>query len=205
MADNVTLPGTGVVTATDDVGGAHYQRLKLDLGADGASSPLVRGQQAAADSLPVVLASDAGDVLDVTLSLDTGIYGDGDVLADTQTLSNAVRVSGGRCWLQSVVALDESDQGFGFDLIFLNANNALGTENSAPNISDANARAIIGRVPIAAADFYDLGGCRVACITNIGLPMEASGSRDLYMAAIARGAGTYAADGIRLKLGVIWE
>jgi len=26
--------------ATDDVGGAHYQRVKLDLGADGASSPV---------------------------------------------------------------------------------------------------------------------------------------------------------------------
>ena len=29
MADNVTLPGTGEVVATDDVGGAQYQQVKL--------------------------------------------------------------------------------------------------------------------------------------------------------------------------------
>ena len=42
MADNVTLPasGTGTATpviATDDVGGVHYQRVKPDLGGDGAT------------------------------------------------------------------------------------------------------------------------------------------------------------------------
>lgn len=58
MADDVTLPGTGADVATDDVGGSHYQRIKIDLGADGVASPLERGQQAGADSLPVVLASD---------------------------------------------------------------------------------------------------------------------------------------------------
>lgn len=67
MADNVTIPasGTGTATpvvATDDVGGAHYQRVKVDLGGDGAASPLVRGQQSGANSLPVVLASDQGAV-----------------------------------------------------------------------------------------------------------------------------------------------
>ncbi len=67
MADNVTLPltGTGDATAavaTDDVGGSHYQRVKVDLGGDGVASPLVRGQQTATNSLPVVLASDQGAV-----------------------------------------------------------------------------------------------------------------------------------------------
>ncbi len=65
MADNVTLPLTGsgdasAVVATDDVGGAQYQRVKLDLGGDGAASPLVRGQQSAANSIPVTLPSDQG-------------------------------------------------------------------------------------------------------------------------------------------------
>jgi hypothetical protein len=40
MADDVTLPGTGAVVATDDVGGRHYQRVKLDKGEDGVSSPI---------------------------------------------------------------------------------------------------------------------------------------------------------------------
>jgi len=42
MADNLTIPasGTGTATpvvATDDVAGVHYQRVKLDGGADGAA------------------------------------------------------------------------------------------------------------------------------------------------------------------------
>ena len=43
MADNIELnPGTGgAVTATDDVAGVHFQRIKLDLGADGVSTPVV--------------------------------------------------------------------------------------------------------------------------------------------------------------------
>jgi hypothetical protein len=46
MADDITIPasGTGTATpkvATDDVGGSHYQKVKLDLGADGASAPAV--------------------------------------------------------------------------------------------------------------------------------------------------------------------
>lgn len=63
MPDDVLMPLTGdgdatAKVATDLVGDAHHQRVKVDLGGDGASSPLVRGQQTAANSLPVVLASD---------------------------------------------------------------------------------------------------------------------------------------------------
>lgn len=38
MADNVTLPGTAAVVATDDVGGVQYQVVKLAIGADGAAT-----------------------------------------------------------------------------------------------------------------------------------------------------------------------
>jgi hypothetical protein len=35
MADNTTLPGTGDVIASDDIGGVKYQRVKLTHGVDG--------------------------------------------------------------------------------------------------------------------------------------------------------------------------
>lgn len=61
MADNVTIPATGTgssapVIAADDVSSVYYQRVKLDVGADGASSPVV-------GSLPVTgdIAHDAAD------------------------------------------------------------------------------------------------------------------------------------------------
>lgn len=40
MADNITLPGTGSVAATDDVAGVHYQKVKLRGGADDAAARL---------------------------------------------------------------------------------------------------------------------------------------------------------------------
>lgn len=147
-----------------------------------------------------------GTVLDVTLTLDTAQYADGDVLADTQSVTSAFRAVGSRAYVRSVLVLDEDDQGAAFDLIFFDSNTSLGTENSAPNISDANARTIIGRLAVASASFYDLGGCRVAQVDG-GMMMlkAAAASTTLYVGAISRGTGTYTAAGIRLKLGLIWD
>lgn len=158
-----------------------------------------------ANPLPVA-ALGAGTVLDVTLSLDTSAYADGDVLADTQSLANAVRLAGGRAVLQSVMLIDESDQKQGLDLIVLDANNSLGSENSAPNISDANAGAILGRVPITAGDYYDLGGVSIANVNGVGLMLKAAASSTtLYVGAISRGTGTYGATALKLKLGLLWD
>lgn len=56
MADNVDLtPGTGFTAASDDVGGAQYQRVKLSLGPDGSATDVPIGQQVSALSVPVVL------------------------------------------------------------------------------------------------------------------------------------------------------
>lgn len=51
MTDNVEITsGAGTAVATDDVGGAHFQRIKLDIGGDGASSPVT-----SANPLPVTI------------------------------------------------------------------------------------------------------------------------------------------------------
>jgi hypothetical protein len=58
MADNVNYtPGVGKVIAADDVGGVLHERVKISLGADGEAQDLDSGQQLAANSLPVVIAS----------------------------------------------------------------------------------------------------------------------------------------------------
>lgn len=142
-----------------------------------------------------------GSFVDVTLSLDTSAYADGDLLADTQVVSSAFRVADGTGVITSIQVLDEDDQGQTFDIVFLSANNSMGTENSAPTVSDANARDILGRVRIDSSDYIDLGGCRIATKTGVGLGVKAaSGTSDMYVAAIIRGAATYTASGIRLRL-----
>jgi len=141
---------------------------------------------------------------DVTLSLDTSAYGDGDVLADTQTVSNALRIDDGVGLLSSVTVIDEDNQGVGLDLVFLSASVSLGTENSAPSITDANARNICGIVEVSAGYFKDLGGARVATLTGVNLPLKpVSGTNDICIAAISRGTGTYTASGLKLQLGIL--
>jgi hypothetical protein len=87
----------------------------------------------------------------------------------------------------------------------LDANNSLGTENSAPSITDSNGTAILGIVPIGSADWIDLGAFRIATIPNLSLgPIEAgASSTSLWVGAISRGTGTYASDAIRLKISVV--
>lgn len=51
MADNVTLPGSGSIVATDEISGVHWQQMKLAYGGDGAATAVD-----AAAPLPVTMA-----------------------------------------------------------------------------------------------------------------------------------------------------
>lgn len=161
------------------------------------------GQQVGIPGAPVIVSND-WDVLDLTFSLDTGVYADGDLLADTQELANAVLSAGGVAALQSVMVLDESDQKQPFDIVFFDANQSMGSENSAPNISDANAFDVIGVVTVAAADYKDIGGCSIAQLgvaTAARILKAASGQTSLWVALVSRGTGTYSASALKLKFG----
>jgi hypothetical protein len=71
MADDVTLPGSGAVIATDEVGGRQFQLVKLAVGADGAAD-----QVDAAHPLPVevqgALPLPAGAATETTLAALAG-------------------------------------------------------------------------------------------------------------------------------------
>lgn len=143
------------------------------------------------------------DVFEVTLSVDTSAYADGDTFADTQLVSATFfEASGADRTLLNVVVLDKADQGFGIDLFFLDTNVSLGTENAAPSITDANAAQIVGLVRISSGDWIDVGGARVAVINNISQVLRST-TQNLYIAAVVRGAGTYGASDVIVKLGVL--
>lgn len=143
-------------------------------------------------------------VIDLTASLDTSAYTAADVLFDTQSIASVGRVNAGIVVLQSLFVLDEDDQGAAMDIYFLDANTSLGTENSAPSISDANARNILGHVSIASADYKDLGGVKVLTKTGIGLVMKlGAGVTTLYVAGVTGGTPTHTASGLRFKFGFL--
>jgi hypothetical protein len=144
------------------------------------------------------------NVVSQTLILDTSAYAIGDVLSVPAAVA-MMRVNSGTAVLESLVVTDEDDQGFGLDLYFFDSASAsLGTINGAVSISDADARSLLGRVQIAAADFTDLGGVRVAFKMGIGLLLKAvAGAQTVYVGTVAQGAGTYTASGIRVRYGLL--
>ena len=89
-------PGTAtgaVAVLTDFITAAtgYLQVFKIDLGGDGLSSPLVRGQLSATQSIPVVLASDQSAV---AVSGTVGISGTVPISATGVAVSGSVSISG---------------------------------------------------------------------------------------------------------------
>ena len=119
-------------------------------------------------------------------------------------VASAVRVAAGKAVLHSLILNDKDDQGAALDVLILRTNVSLGTENAAPSITDANANEVLGIISVISTDWIDLGGCKVATKTNLGLIVEAgAASTSLYIAAITRGTPTHTASGIVVKLGLL--
>lgn len=141
----------------------------------------------------------------VTLTLDTSAYASADLVADTQLISASFFDQLGGCAIiDSIVVIDEDDQGVGLNFVFTTASTTFGTENSAPNIADADMRNVVGHAAIVAGDYVDIGTSKVGTKTGINLPVKSDGTtRSLYVAVVnAAGTPTYTATGVRLKIGV---
>jgi hypothetical protein len=220
MADNIAItPGTGATIAADDIGGVHYQRIKLSLGADGTANDASAGVGAvgtgtqrvtlASDDPAVTKLNSLGNTVHraVTFSLNTSAYTASDLLAETQQIDGFFRVADGTGIIQSITLYDQDDQGVPMTIYFLDANVSMGTENSAPSISDANALNILGWVDVLTGDWKDIGGVRVASIRNVGLPVKAaSGTDDLYIAIVnGTGTPTFTASGLKASIGALLD
>lgn len=80
MADNLTAPAAGASLATDDIGGVHYPRTKISIGADGSATDL-----STANPMPISAPSAIGV---------TGPLTDVQLRATAVPVSGAVTVSG---------------------------------------------------------------------------------------------------------------
>ena len=162
----------------------------------GSNIPVINGPGTTIAVSGTVDTVSIAQSVSITPTLDTNVYANGDVLFSASVSLGEFGAAFAE--LLSVTVIDKDDQGGALDLWFINGNISLGTANSAPNISDANAVALIGRVPIAAADYYDLGDAKAACIKNVGLLLP----QYCYVSAISRDAKTYSASGLRFNFGL---
>ena len=172
----------------------------------GASVPLLYTDIDGTNYAPAMTVVGFSDtVLDLTLSTDSDQYAANDVLAATQALAGAARVAGGTGIITTIGLLDKDDQGVAMDLVFLDANVSIGTENAAVSIADSDAEHVLGTVNIATTDYCDLINSQYATLRNVGFEYKcAAASTSLYVAAITRGGTpTHTASGIMLKFGIL--
>lgn len=144
----------------------------------------------------------------IAMSTDTSAYASGDLIADTQQLAAAFRKTDGTGVLNTLTIIDQDAQGVAFYVLLHYTTTSMGTENSAPNISDANlASGLQGVIAVATTDYVTVSGAKVACIKNIGLPLKAvSGTDNLYISVLnATGTPTYTATGLNLALGILLD
>jgi hypothetical protein len=148
----------------------------------------------------------SGPVLSLVPTLSTaGAYADGDVLFAPTEIPLAFPSLGGRLDLLSVSVLDEGAIGLAFDLVFFTETVSMGSLLDPVSISDADARKRTGGpVRIAALDYVALGsGSKLAGVGGLGIALQAAAnSKSLWVAGIARGAGTFAStSALRFELG----
>lgn len=145
----------------------------------------------------------------ITMTATTSILAAADIIADTQQLDAAFRVTDGTGVLQSMTVFDPDDNAaFAFDVYIHRTTTSMGTENSGISISDANAAAgIIGVVSFATTDAKDLINGRMYHKTNLGIPVSAvSGTDDLYFSVVnGSGTPTFAGGSIPIVVGILLD
>jgi len=141
----------------------------------------------------------------LTLSLAAAAYDLNDVLAATQELTGALRVAGGSGALNSIVVIDQDDQGAAMDIFIFNASATLGTENAAISINDADAAKILGIIRVVANDYVDCINSMVANPSFDPIDLEVASGTSIWVAAATRGTPTHTAAGIKLNIGILQD
>jgi hypothetical protein len=175
MTDNIAITaGSGTTVATDDVGGVHYQRVKLVDGTLDSPAAIpgdaTYGLDVDVTRLPV--AKGQGFSIPVTLTVTNGAYSIGDVVGGLITLPNIVSANGKRSiiytiTLAGVVAIP-------YELWFFNADIATPrTDNAVFGLAAADGAKFLGAVPILASDYLAAQTAfNNATLSKVGLTIQ---------------------------------
>lgn len=200
MADNITIPATGSgtatpVVATDDVGGNHFQRVKLDGGGDGTSVPILAGAQASGAALAVVGPNDEFVTVsvDVTRPADATAYAINDCISsststpNTFTLANAAKASGGSGFVTDVTMVSDADPATPLqcEIFIFDSSVTSPSDNAAFQVSDADAKKLVGIFPIV---LQDIGNNQAGQYQGPPIGFTCVGSVDLRFLIRAKNA-----------------
>lgn len=205
MADNLTVtPGSGASVATDDIGGQHFQRMKVALGLDGTHASDLNGSAARGAFVdPRLLVATVA----VTPTITTAAYTSGDCLGGLMEFANTARSAGGSGLIQKVLVLDRSQaQRAPIDLVFFDRTVTMAGDNAPFAASDADMAYCIGVLSIGAYNTAWPGTPlnSISTLSSPGFPYLLNGT-SLFCQAVVRAAPTYAVGDLTFTLQVVQD
>lgn len=203
MADNIAITsGSGTSVATDDVGGAHYQKIKLyDATAD--SSAAIPG-----DATNGLYVNPKRRMLRVQVTptiSSSPAYTSGDCLGGLMSITSATSYSGGGGRLLGVTVIDKTQaQRAAMDILFFSQSVTVAGDNAAFATSDADMAYCVGLLSLGSWSYNTawagtpLNSIAVApppasaatSVQTMLLPYVCSATT-LYAQAVVRGTPTY--------------
>lgn len=190
MADNFGITtGSDATISADDVGGVLFQNVKLDIGAGGATTPVVAGGTSS-DAIPVVPRYKRSR-LSVTPTISTSIYAAKDAVGGIMTFANAARSSAGSGVIRAVTVIDKGQQMAALDLVLFDQTIAgTVTDNNPFDPDDATLANTIGWVAIAATTGYKDFNDNSVAFAQCEIPYVCAAT-SLFGALVARGTPTF--------------
>tara|TARA_E500000331_G_scaffold318923_1_gene331284 strand:- start:2212 stop:2754 length:543 start_codon:yes stop_codon:yes gene_type:complete len=145
------------------------------------------------------------DLITVVPDIAEATYSTGDLMAEGETIENAVAVKSGSCILQSISAIDTSDTGGTIYLVITDNQANLGTVGNAINAADNMADNSVAIVELS--NWTDIGGAKVCTKGNIGLVCQSSSTtKNLYFGVVNVSGGNIvigSSEDIIFRFGVI--
>lgn len=150
------------------------------------------------------------DLIDVTLTTDAEAHADNDVIAQSIEIPNAVAVNGGSAIIQSIMLLDEDDEGPAVELLFSQVSTAITDDEGEAignNVADLDSTfgSFLGATTVS--NWSDLIDAQLGMKTNVGLVVKAaSDSTSIYVHAVNRSGGAYtpaATTDLKMRIGIV--
>ncbi len=138
------------------------------------------------------------DVITVTpVTSASPDYSIGEAVGGKQTLTSAVRVSGGKAIWDSLFAIDRANVKPQMELLIFDSDptgaGAAYTDNATVAFGTGDADKLLHRHTIVTADWITVGGIALLSMGNLRKVCKASGSTNLYAVAVATAAINLAA------------
>jgi len=145
------------------------------------------------------------EMLDTTPTITAGAYSDGDVIGGLITV--AVPGANKTGLLNRLILIDDANQADAIDVFVFSAAPNTIADNAAFAPTEAALEGILGKVSIAAGDYWVENSLAVAEKNDLNDVLISDGGGSIYVYLVCNGSTpTYAAtDDLTLRLGVLTE